>query len=162
MGKILTEHEAIITAKGLKSAGKTIVLAGGCFDVLHYGHEVFLKKAKEKGDALFVLLEDDKSVKTRKGNGRPVNSQKQRAEALSNINDVDYIVLLENVKKDEDYDKMMRDLVPDTIATTKGDPNVHHKKRQAKQTGARVEFVTERMKDYSTTRILKDSSKKIT
>ena len=60
-----------------------IVLVGGCFDILHLGHVVFLEKAKKEGDVLVVLLESDEKVRFLKGKGRPVHTQSERAEILS-------------------------------------------------------------------------------
>jgi len=66
MKRILTIIEAIKMSKTLRSEGKQIVLAGGCFDILHPGHIAFIEKAKEKGDILIILLESDEKINERK------------------------------------------------------------------------------------------------
>ena len=71
-----------------------VVLAGGCFDIIHAAHHKFLKLSKEKGQFLALLLESDENIKQMKGKNRPVNSQITRAKNLSNIESVDYIILL--------------------------------------------------------------------
>ena len=59
MSRIINIKQAIALSKKLKSAGKAIVLTGGCFDVLHLGHIKFLEAAKKRGDYLFVFIESD-------------------------------------------------------------------------------------------------------
>ena len=73
-----------------------VVLAGGCFDIIHLAHIKFLKLAKEKGQFLALLLESDENIKQMKGKDRPVNNQITRAENLSKLGFVDYIILLKN------------------------------------------------------------------
>ncbi len=77
----------------LKRQGKTIVFTNGCFDILHAGHVRYLKKAKKLGDILIVGLNSDSSVRKIKGKDRPVNNQMDRAEVLSALESVDYIVI---------------------------------------------------------------------
>jgi D-beta-D-heptose 7-phosphate kinase/D-beta-D-heptose 1-phosphate adenosyltransferase len=153
MGKILKINNAVNTAKRLKREGGEIVLAGGCFDILHRGHIEFLKKAKQKG-ILFVLLESDEAVRLRKGDKRPVNSQKDRAVVLANLSMVDFVVLLPTLKTDKQYFNLVKRIKPDIIAITEGDPLRHKKEEQAKQTNAKVVAVIKRIKEYSTSRIL--------
>ena len=114
--------KAIEISNKLRKQGKSIVVAGGCFDILHVGHVRFLQSAKKLGDVLFVLLESDKNVKKLKGETRPINSQKDRAEILSSLKSVDYVVFLPRMKSDEDYDKLITCLKPNILATTENDP----------------------------------------
>ena len=74
-------------------AGKKIVFTNGCFDVLHVGHTRYLQKASGLGDLLVVGVNTDASVKKLKGPGRPVNREAARAEVLSALECVDYVVL---------------------------------------------------------------------
>ena len=73
-------------------AGKKIVFTNGCFDILHVGHVRYLQKARTLGDLLVVGVNADSSVKKIKGPGRPVNSQRARAEVLAALECVDFIV----------------------------------------------------------------------
>ncbi len=155
MGKILSQHLAINTAKKIKKEGKTIVVAGGVFDVLHIGHLVFLTKAKKEGDFLFVLVEPDSSVRNNKGPNRPIYPQKERTTLLAGVIPVDFVVALKEMTKDIEYDTLMAEILPDIIATTKGDPNLHHKERQAKKIGATIKFVTKRIGNLSSSRFAK-------
>jgi FAD synthetase len=127
----------IIKPSEIKNLPKNTVLVGGCFDILHLGHIVFLEKAKAAGDYLVVLLESDETIKRLKGTKRPINSQADRAKLLSAIKFVDYIILLPEMKN-EDYDQLILNLKPSVIATTKGDPGIIHKKRQSKLVEAKL------------------------
>ncbi len=155
MNKLLTINQAIKTSEELRKNGKSIVLAGGVFDILHIGHIRFLKKAKKKGDSLFVLLESDKTARKNKGENRPINTQSARAEVLSSIEFVDCVILLPEMKKDRDYDRLVTHIQPMYIAITEKDKGIKHKMRQAKTVGAKVLSVTPEIKDKSTTKIAK-------
>lgn len=155
MKKIVTAKESVQIAKKLHKRGKHVVLVGGCFDVLHAGHISFMDKAKKEGDILMVLLESDESVKKLKGEPRPVNAQKDRANILAAIAFVDYTVLLDGVFTDKKYDALVQKIRPYVLATTKGDPGIVHKKRQAKLVGGKVAVVVERMPQYGTSRFAK-------
>lgn len=153
MNNILKVKEAIKIAQALRKQSKSIVLAGGCFDIIHVGHVIFLAKAKKYGDFLFVLLESDEKVKRLKGDNRPINSQQDRALVISAISSVDFVVMLTNLKTDSEYDKIVRKIHPSIIAVTVDDPNIRHKKRQAKLINGKVVYVTKRVVEQSTTRI---------
>lgn len=150
MGKVISVKEAIMISAKLHEQNKTIVLAGGCFDILHLGHVEFLKKAKEKAAALFVLLESDEKVKQIKGENRPIHSQEERAKVLSALEMVDYVVLLPYFMANKDYDKLVISIKPDIIATTKADKYRKHKERQAKLLNAQVLDVIDRLPNKST------------
>lgn len=154
MRKILDLEEAIVASRILRDQGKIIVLAGGCFDILHKGHLVFLKNAKKKGDVLFVLLESDRNVRRLKGEGRPVNNQKKRAKTLAQIPSIDFITLLPEMRLDEDYFELTRKLKPHIIAMTEEDMRAREKEAQAKSVGGNAVIVTKHFADYSTTKTL--------
>lgn len=153
MNKIINLKEAVIISKKLKEQEKVIVLAGGCFDLLHLGHLTFLEKAKKEGDVLLVILESDKTVRRLKGETRPINKQKDRAQILAALSCVDYVICLPQNFQSQDYDRLVEKISPLVLATTKGDPRQHHKNRQAKLVGAKVIEVTRRLKSQSTTRL---------
>ncbi len=67
----------------------------GCFDILHVGHVRYLQKSKSFGNYLMVLLNSDKSVKSIKGDDRPINNEMDRAELLCALNCVDFVVLFD-------------------------------------------------------------------
>ncbi|OGE26630.1 hypothetical protein A3C26_04540 [Candidatus Daviesbacteria bacterium RIFCSPHIGHO2_02_FULL_39_12] len=131
-----------------------IVLVGGCFDVLHPAHVIFLEKAKKMGDFLVVILESDEKIKKIKGANRPVYSQKDRAMMLTALKAVDKVVLLPVMEKEKEYDELVRKIKPDIIVTTRGDPQIYHKQRTAKLTGAKVKYATKFISKFSTTNAL--------
>lgn len=153
MKKILSIESAAQLSKKFRAEGKRIVLAGGCFDILHRGHIRFLEKAKAKGDILIVILESDQKIQELKGKNRPVNIQKNRALALSALEYVDIVIPLPYLKADSEYDDMISLLKPAIIATTNGDPYRSHKERQAKKIGSEVIDVIERIENQSTTKL---------
>lgn len=150
MAKIVAIEDAIKVVKKLRIQRKKIVLVGGCFDILHVGHIEFLKKAKEKGNVLFVLLESDKKVKQIKGESRPIHTQEERAKVLSALETVDYVILIPYFAKNQDYDNLAVQIKPDIIATTKADKYRKHKERQAKLLNAQVLDVIDRLPNKST------------
>ncbi|MCQ2739046.1 MAG: D-glycero-beta-D-manno-heptose 1-phosphate adenylyltransferase [bacterium] len=95
MGQVLGQEEIIEVVKNGQKNGKTFVLTNGCFDILHVGHIRYLKKTKSFADYSIILLNSDKSVKAIKGESRPVNNENDRAEILSSLSCVDYVVLFE-------------------------------------------------------------------
>ncbi len=155
MGKIISKGIKNIVAK-LKIQGKKIVIVGGCFDLLHPGHVIFLEKAKAKGDFLIVLLESDESVRRKKGKGRPILSQADRAKVLSALKAVDLVITIP-VLEDLGYDELIKQIQPDIIATSSQDPGIKHKKRQAQMIGAKLICVTAKIEGYSTSNIIQQT-----
>lgn len=100
-------------------AGKTIVTTNGCFDILHVGHVRYLEKTKSFADYCIVLLNSDKSVKSIKGPSRPINNENDRAEILSALRCVDYVVLF-----DEDSPKNLLDEMKPDVYTKGADYNM--------------------------------------
>jgi D-beta-D-heptose 7-phosphate kinase/D-beta-D-heptose 1-phosphate adenosyltransferase len=78
-----------------KRQQEKIVFTNGCFDVVHRGHIEFLSFCKQQGDVLVVGLNSDSSVKTIKGQDRPINNQHDRASVLAAMESVDYITVFE-------------------------------------------------------------------
>jgi FAD synthetase len=151
--KILSPQEITEVTQHLQNQDKRIVLAGGCFDLLHIGHVQFLQKAKDQGDILFIILEHDVSVAKRKGSTRPIYSQADRAAMLAALAVVDYVILLPDIMTDADYDRLVLQVKPAIIATTKSDPTRNHKERQAKKMNARVIDVIDRIGNQSTSKL---------
>ncbi len=138
---------------------KSLVVAGGCFDLLHIGHIHLLENAKKEGDILIVLLESDSSIKKMKGIDRPIHTQKERAHLLTALRAVDIVVLLPDEMTNDRYDSLLQEIKPAIIATTQYDPNRNHKKRQADAIGAKVIAVNKYIPSVSTTKLLHILSK---
>jgi D-beta-D-heptose 7-phosphate kinase/D-beta-D-heptose 1-phosphate adenosyltransferase len=92
MKKLVDRQEIRRICRQLSRENRRIVFTNGCFDILHAGHVRYLKQAKKFGDVLIVGLNADKSVSAIKP-GRPVNTEKNRAEVLSGLASVDFVVI---------------------------------------------------------------------
>ncbi|MEO5355697.1 MAG: D-glycero-beta-D-manno-heptose 1-phosphate adenylyltransferase [Nitrospirae bacterium YQR-1] len=90
--KVLGLAQLSRRVSGLKAEGKKIVFTNGCFDIIHAGHTRYLTQAAALGDVLIVALNSDSSVGRLKP-GRPIISENERAEVLSNLTMVDYVVV---------------------------------------------------------------------
>ena len=75
------------------SAGKSLVLTNGCFDLLHTGHVRYLEEARRCGDSLIVAVNSDDSVRELKGPDRPLNNELDRAEVLAALRCVDHVTI---------------------------------------------------------------------
>lgn len=95
MAPVLDPEAAARWADTQRRRGKTIVLANGCFDLLHVGHVRYLTAARALGDALVVGINSDASVRRLKGAGRPLMSAAERAELLGALAAVDAVVVFE-------------------------------------------------------------------
>ena len=151
--KIIAYKDIPSFAKKLSDRNDTLVLAGGCFDLLHVGHTTFLEKSKKKGDILIVLLESDEMIQKLKGQKRPINTQKDRASVLASLSSVDYVLLLQPQMTTKDYETLVIMLKPAIISTTKGDPFRFHKEKHAQKVKAKVVDVTDSIPEKSTTKL---------
>lgn len=91
--KIVTSAKMKRLAQKLRAARKKIVFTNGTFDLLHLGHITYLEKARQQGDLLVVGVNSDRSVKSYKGPGRPLNPERDRLRVLAALACVDYVVL---------------------------------------------------------------------
>ena len=93
MAAILTLDQLATAVAADRSAGRTLALANGVFDLLHVGHIRYLEGAKAEADRLAVAVNDDESVRMLKGEGRPIMGEADRAELIAALRSVDYVVL---------------------------------------------------------------------
>jgi len=91
--KLIERDELSRLGSELRAAGKKIVLANGCFDILHVGHVRYLAGARAEGDVLVVGLNADTGVQGLKGPGRPVLNEQARAALVAAVREVDYVVI---------------------------------------------------------------------
>ena len=109
MGMILSESELVDAVVRDRAAGRTIVLANGCFDLLHVGHVRYLQGAAAEGDRLIVAVNDDRSVAALKGAGRPILPDAARAELVAAFRGVDYVIVF----GDATVERLLTRLKPD-------------------------------------------------
>jgi rfaE bifunctional protein nucleotidyltransferase chain/domain len=108
----LSPEAAAALAARLRAEGRRIVLANGCFDLLHVGHVRYLTAARALGDVLFVAINSDAAVRRLKGPGRPLMPAAERVEVLGALRPVDHVVVF-----DEDTaDRLIALLRPDVHA----------------------------------------------
>ncbi len=110
--KFKTVEELKAVVQRARVQGRRVVLANGCFDLLHVGHIRYLQAAKSLGDILAVAVNSDSSVAAIKGRGRPVQPETERAEILGSLECVDYVTLFDAPT----VDALLRDLQPDIHA----------------------------------------------
>jgi len=108
--KIKSQKEIIKIAEKLKKQRKKVVTYNGSFDILHLGHIKSLEEAKAQGDILVVLLNSDGSVRKYKGPNHPINPEKERAEVLSAIKYVDYVVFFDEINPKNILGKIKPDI----------------------------------------------------
>lgn len=149
--KIIDRAEAQARVREEHARGRTVVLANGCFDILHAGHVRYLEGARREGDAVVVAVNSDSSVRKLKGPGRPILPEQARAELVAALGVVDCVVVF----SEDDVDALLRELGPDVHAkgtdyTTETVPE----RAVAAALGIRVAIVGD-PKDHSTGELLK-------
>jgi rfaE bifunctional protein nucleotidyltransferase chain/domain len=109
--KIKTIEELRPLLAILRAAGKKIVFTNGCFDLIHTGHTRYLAIARSFGGLLVVAVNSDSSVRTIKGEKRPINSQADRAETLAALESVDFVTVFD----EPDPYRVISALQPDVL-----------------------------------------------
>lgn len=132
---------------------KNIVLVGGCFDILHFGHLLFLKHAKQAGDFLVVALENDAFIRKNKKR-EPFHTLQERVRILKEMRSVDLVIPLPALSGYEDYLTLVKTIRPSIIAVTEHDPYISQKREQALVVNAQVKIVVGRSSKHATTTIL--------
>lgn len=129
---------------------KRIVLANGCFDVLHVGHIRYLTAAREAGDFLVVGINSDEQVERLKGNGRPFLPQEERAEMIAALRPVDAVTVFSEPTVEE----LIRAIRPDFHAKgTDYTENTVPERDVVRECGGKVIIVGD-PKDHSSTELL--------
>ncbi len=112
MKKLYTLSQLTRIIQEHKKRGQKVVLANGCFDLIHVGHIRYLKESKKKGDILVLALNSDSSIRKLKGEGRPILNQKERAVIASSFYFIDYITFF----NEPNVEKVLLALKPDIHA----------------------------------------------
>jgi rfaE bifunctional protein nucleotidyltransferase chain/domain len=110
--KIQSRESVRAAVADLRRQGKRVVLANGCFDALHVGHVRYLSGAKREGDILVVAINADSSVRNLKGPGRPVLKERDRAQLVAAVRDVDFVLIF----PEPNVESLLEDLRPDVHA----------------------------------------------
>ena len=110
--KLKTLDELARIVERARAEGRRVVMANGCFDLLHVGHVRYLAAAKKLGDVLIVAINSDASTRALKGEGRPIVNAGERAEILSALECVDYCFVFDDLTLDD----AIRRLRPDVQA----------------------------------------------
>jgi len=148
--KIFSRDSLREQVEAWRRSGQQIVLANGCFDLLHVGHVRYLRGAKALGGKLIVAMNSDASVRQIKGEGRPFMPEQERAEIVAALADVDTVVIFD----EPDVRALIREIRPDVQA--KGTDYTRDSVPERDEVlayGGRIEIVGD-PKDHSTTEML--------
>lgn len=144
--KIVDRERAAAIAADARRGGRRVVLANGCFDLLHVGHVRYLQGARQQGDLLIVGVNSDHSVRALKGAGRPLIEERARARLVAALACVDAVVIFD----DTDVNALLRDLRPHVHAKgTDYTAGSVPEREQARALGGEVAIVGD-AKDHST------------
>ncbi len=150
--KVISLSELPTRVQKLRAGGKKIVATNGCFDLLHVGHARYLKRARALGDVLVVGLNGNASVHELKGQGRPLNDEKDRAEVLAALESVDLVTIFPELRATR-----FREAVAPDIYVKGGDYDSDtlnaDERAVLEKVGAKIDIVPFE-KGYSTTRII--------
>ena len=111
LDKIVTLEDLVTRLVRIRKSGQKIVFTNGCFDIMHVGHVRYLAEARSQGDMLIVGLNSDGSMRTIKGDKRPIVGQAHRAEVLASLGCVDCVVLFE----EPDPLRLIQTIKPDVL-----------------------------------------------
>jgi len=156
--KIISYREAVAKIRANRDKGLGVLLVIGGFDVIHIGHIEYLRQSKQRGDMLFVGLENDETLRTNKGPTRPFNKLDHRLEVLSEFNSVDYVFGFEGVptyNKGGVFVDRFRELNPSLLVSSSWDPTLEVKKRVAKEAGVKMLILEYPAQINSSTNLLK-------
>jgi len=151
---VLSRPELISLVSTERSAGRVIILANGCFDLIHAGHIRYLNGAKELGGFLVVGLNSDRQVLHLKGRGRPFISETERAEIIASLRCVDVVTIFDEAT----VDQLIDDIRPDVHAKgTDYTVDTVPERERVRSYGGRVAIVGD-PKDHSSTNLIKTIS----
>jgi D-beta-D-heptose 7-phosphate kinase/D-beta-D-heptose 1-phosphate adenosyltransferase len=155
MNKILERNALKDKLEELRKKGKKIAFTNGCFDILHVGHVRYLREAKKTADVLVLALNSDSSVRSLKGEKRPLMNEKERAEILAALEFIDFVTIFQELTPLE----LINYLKPDILI--KGGDWPEEKvvgREEIKKWGGRVAIIPE-VEGKSTTNIVEKIKK---
>lgn len=147
---ILERNRLIAKVAVERRRGARIVLANGCFDLLHVGHIRYLEAAKSLGDVLIVGVNSDEQVRALKGANRPVQTERERAEIIAALRAVDYVTIF----SERTVENLIRAIRPDFHAKgTDYTADSVPERETVRECGGEVIIVGD-AKNHSTTELL--------
>ena len=150
MNKILEREALRNKLEALRKKGKKIAFTNGCFDILHVGHIRYLREAKKTADVLVLALNSDSSVRSIKGEKRPLMTENERAEVLAALEFIDFVTIFSELTPLE----LINYLKPDVLI--KGGDWPEEKvvgRKEIKKWGGRVAIIPE-VEGKSTTNVV--------
>jgi len=149
--KILSHEQLRQRAAEWRTAGESLTLANGGFDLLHVGHVRYLHAAKQLGGRLIVAVNSDESMRMLKGQGRPLIPAEERAEIIAALADVDAVVIFPEL----DVRRLIHEIRPDIHAKgTDYTVETVPERDEVLAYGGRVAIVGD-PKDHSSTEIIR-------
>lgn len=153
--KIVSREQLLEQVASHTGCGQRVVLANGCFDILHVGHIRYLEGAKKEGDVLVVGVNGDSSVCELKGPGRPILDENARGQLVASLRAVDYVVIFD----EPNVEALLEFLRPDVHAKgTDYSADTVPERATAARLGVRVAIVGD-PKDHSTREFLENVRK---
>ena len=144
--KILSREDLQERLAEHKRNGQRVVFANGCFDTLHVGHVRYVEGARREGDILVVAVNNDASICSLKGPGRPILPESARAQLVAGLRAVNYVILF----GEPNVEALLEFLRPDVHAKgTDYSVDTVPERATAARLGIRVAIVGDR-KDHST------------
>jgi rfaE bifunctional protein nucleotidyltransferase chain/domain len=156
--RILERNRLIARVAIARRHGARIVLANGCFDIVHVGHVRYLEAAKALGDLLVVGVNADEQVRRLKGPGRPFVSERERAEVIASLRAVDFVTVF----PEPTVEALLKALRPDIHAKgTDYTEETVPEREIVRAYGGRVAIVGD-PKDHSSSQMVMQLNRKVT
>jgi len=154
--RVLERAQIVAAVAEAKKGGSKIILANGCFDILHVGHVRYLEAAKALGGLLIVAINCDEQTHQQKGQGRPLIPQDERAEIVASLEAVDFVLIFEEPTVRE----LLLELRPDVHAKgTDYTEDTVPERDVVRSFGGRVAIVGD-PKDHSSSKMIETASSK--
>jgi len=136
--KVLNPDDLVLELQASRSAGRTVALANGLFDILHVGHLSYLEAAATEADLLVVAINSDESARQLKGPTRPVTPEQERARLVAGFACVNYVTVFRELN----VENLLRSLRPDVHCKgTDYATDTVPEAQVAREVGARIAIV---------------------
>jgi rfaE bifunctional protein nucleotidyltransferase chain/domain len=156
-GSVVELDELLSLRASWGGAGRTVVWTNGVFDLVHVGHVASLRAARALGDVLVVGINSDATVRRLKGEGRPVVGERERAELISALRPVDYVVVFDQDTPEQILAQVKPDIACKGADYGGPDGKPIPERATVEAYGGRVEILPI-VDGYSTTRIVQELS----